>query len=158
MHRPPAVSFQAGRSRWHAAVLLGVGAVALMTLPLLALGPHSQSPAWALGGQALLVVFTGAAAARAWWRSPVGTLRWDGEHWVWVATEELPVSRLHMVADFQRVVMVSLRLADGSQRWLWLERAHASAQVWSALRRALVHTIGLTAGQTSAAGAGAGTP
>lgn len=139
MHRPPAVSFQVRRSRWHAAVLSACVLLALLSLFPLAWAVGTEFPASALGVQALLVLLTGIGATLAWRRSPVGTLRWDGEHWSWVTSQDHPVAGLHMVFDFPRLVLVSLRRAGQPLLWLWLEPALSSPHGWQALRRALVH-------------------
>jgi hypothetical protein len=142
MHRPPAVSFQVGRSRWHARVLSAGVLLAAASLCALAWGSAAEFPAWAAGVQALLVLGTAASAAWAWRRSPVGALRWDGEHWLWGASEDTPpVSGLRMVFDFQRLVLVSVQCTGASPLFLWLEPVRGvPPHVWLALRRALVHS------------------
>ncbi len=151
MHRPPAVSFQVGRSRWHAAALLGSGLLALLTLPMMALNTRPEFPVGALWGQTVLVVLCCAAAAMAWHRSPAGSLRWDGDQWHWVANQDSTVSGLHVVFDFQRCMLVSLRLADHRRLYVWLDRSPVHPQAWLALRRALVHAMqhGLLAPSTA---------
>lgn len=140
MHRPPAVSFPVGRSRWHATVLAACMSLALLSLFPLAWAADTEFPAWAVWGQVLLVLLAGIGAAVAWHRSPVGTLRWDGEHWLWVASQDHAVSGLRIVFDFQRLVLVSLQRAGQPLLWLWLEPVHDTPHNWLALRRALVHS------------------
>nr|WP_315473413.1 hypothetical protein [uncultured Rhodoferax sp.] len=90
--------------------------------------------------QSLLILLTTASAVWAWHRSPVGTLRWDGEHWLWVVSQDHAVSGLRMVFDFQWLVLVSLQRAGQPLLWLWLEPVHGTPHNWLALRRALVHS------------------
>lgn len=140
MHRPPAVSFPVGRSRWHATVLFACVLLAWLSLFSLARTVGTEFPAWALAAQVLLILLTGLGAAMAWRRSPVGTLRWDGEQWLWVASQDHPVAGLRMVFDFQRLVLVSVRRVGQSRLWLWLEPGNGTPHGWLALRRALVHS------------------
>jgi hypothetical protein len=110
-------------------------------------------PAWAVGVQALLVLMVGIGAVRAWQCSALGLLRWDGEHWLWGAWQNGPVSGVRIVFDFQRLVLVSLKFREGHSLFLWLEPAQdTSPQAWLGLRRALVHSTqhGLLAPSLSA--------
>lgn len=141
MHRPPALSFQVGRSRWHARVLLVLVVLVFISWWALALSPRAEFPAWVPGLQALLLLLTAAFASWAWRRSPVGTLRWDGERWFWVSSQEVPISGLRIVVDFQRLLLVSLHGTDRFSLFVWLEPAGGMPpQAWHALRRALVHS------------------
>lgn len=142
MHRPPAVSFQVGRSRWHARLLSAGVLLAVISLCALAWSSAAEFPAWAVWVQALLILLTTASAVWAWHRSPVGTLRWDGEHWLWGTSQEAPpVSGLRIVFDFQRLVLVSLQCTGTYPQLLWLEPVRgAPPHAWLALRRALVHS------------------
>lgn len=142
MHRPPAVSFQVGRSRWHARILSAGVLLAAVSLCALVWSAAAEFPAWAVWGQAFLILLTAASAAWSWHRSPVGTLRWDGEHWLWGMSQAAsPVSGLRMVFDFQRLVLVALRRTGPYPLFLWLEpRGGTPPQTWLALRRALVHS------------------
>jgi hypothetical protein len=141
MHRPPAVSFQVGRSGWHAFVLSAGVLVTTISLCAFAWSAAAEFPWWAVWVQALLVLLTAMSAAWAWRRSPVGTLRWDGEQWFWIAKLEIPVPRLSIVFDFQRLILVSLSCKGLWPIFLWLEPAQATPpQSWVALRRALVHS------------------
>lgn len=147
MHRPPAVSFQVGRSRWHARVVLAGVLLALASLCAMAWAASVEFSAWALRVQAILLLLTAASAAWAWHRSPAGILRWDGEHWLWVTSQDTPVSRVRIVLDFQRVVLVSLQGTGRYSLFVWLEQAPGGPpKTWHALRRALVHSTvhGLT--------------
>lgn len=153
MHRPPALSFQVGRSRWHARALLAAMALVFITWCVMALSPRAEFPAWGPGLQALLLLLTAAYAAWAWRRSPVGTLRWDGERWFWVSSQELPIVDIHIVFDFQRLVLVSLSGINRSSLFLWLEPADGMPLLaWHALRRALVHTAVYGVGPTPSTG------
>ena len=148
MHRPPAVSFQVGHSRWHAFVLFAGVLVTTMGLCTFAWSAVAEFPWWAVWVQALLVLLTAMSAAWAWRCSPIGTLRWDGEHWLWIARQEMSVPRLRIVCDFQRLVLISLSCKGLRPIFLWLEPAQDTPpQSWVALRRALVyssHTAAMT--------------
>ncbi|MBX9818208.1 MAG: hypothetical protein K2X79_09270 [Burkholderiaceae bacterium] len=87
------------------------------------------------------MLLTTAYATWAWRRSPVGTLRWDGERWFWISFQEAPIAGLRIVFDFQRLVLVSLVGTDRFSLFVWLEFADGMRpQAWYALRRALVHS------------------
>lgn len=141
MHRPPALSFQVGRSRWHVRVLWAIVMLNFVGWCVMALAPRAEFPTWVLVPQVILCVLTAAYATWAWRHSPMGTLRWDGERWFWVGSQETPISGLRIVFDFQRLVLVSLSGINRSALFLWLEPADAmSPQAWHALRRVLVHS------------------
>jgi len=121
-------------------VLFASVLLAVIGLCAIAWTSDREFPVWAAWVQAALLLLTAAGAARAWHCSPVGTLRWDGEHWLWRSSQDWPVSGLHMVFDFQNLVLVSVQRDGGDSLYLWLEPAQGTAPAWRALRRALVHS------------------
>jgi toxin CptA len=140
MHRPPAVSFQVGRSRWHVCVLMALVLLAATGLGAMAWHAPVEFSWWSVWMQASLLVFAAVCAGRAWLRSPLGILRWDGECWSWEASRQTPLPGLRIVLDFQRVVLVSAQRTGLSPLFLWLEPMYGTpSPAWQALRRALVH-------------------
>ncbi len=139
MHRAPAVSFLVTRSRWHlwAVVLLwSLGFAVAWVFFLRQPEPVTQA-----------LIFTcslgaGIGAWRGWQNSPQGRLQWDGQHWHWSGLDGTRSIRLHLLLDFQGVLLVSAR--DEAQRgiWLWLERPEPVDMRWNALRRAVVGNQG----------------
>ncbi len=144
---PPAVRFPVARSAGAALALAALSAVGALVLAgwSVAGAPASRLPlalAWLLWG------LTAVCAARAWWRSPVGSLQWDGAQWWFasaqqaqaLAAEAAPQAHL----DLQRFLLLSLPLHGGRKLWLCLERRRSPAE-WTALRRA-VYSRARTAG------------
>ncbi len=152
-HHPPAVRFSVERSARAGlalAALIVAGALVLAGWGMAGalIHPLAQPLGWALWA------VTAGLAAMAWWRSPRGTLQWDGAQWWFLpAGQALPLAartapEVHL--DLQRFVLVCLPLCDMPRVWLCLER-DASAELWPALRRAL-HARTRMAGRPGAAG------
>lgn len=139
MHGPPAVSFPVGRSRWHAVALASAMIPAVLAWPWFWLAAGIEFSPAAISAHVLLVLAVGVFAMRAWYRSPEGRLRWDGERWWW---SDVAVQTLRTTLDAQAMVLVALRLEDSRPVWLWLERAQGTPQAWRSLRRALVYRAG----------------
>ena len=154
-HHPPAVRFpveRSARAGLALAALIVAGAMVLTGWGMAGAPTHpwAQPLGWALWA------VTAGLAAMAWWRSPRGTLQWDGAQW-WLlpAGQALPLAartapEVHL--DLQRFVLVCLPLCDAPRVWLCLER-NASAQLWPALRRAL-YSRARVAGSTAPARSG----
>ncbi len=149
---PPAVRFPVARSAGAALALAGLSAVGASVLAgwSVAGAPANRLPlvlAW------LLWMLTAGCAARAWWRSPVGSLQWDGAQWWFAAAQQAQAlaaeaaPQVHL--DLQRFLLLSLPLHGGRKLWLCLER-HRSPAEWIALRRA-VYSRARTAGVAAAA-------
>ena len=84
MHAAPSVSYPVGRSRFAGALLAALwllGAAALLAWTL-----QAAEPGWRQLLAALVLAACGAAAAAGWWRSPAGTLAWEGGAWRWEGT------------------------------------------------------------------------
>ena len=75
----------------------------------------------------------GAAAGRAWWRTPAGELRWDGKDWTWTGG----IIRIERVAlDTQSALLLRWHDTGGRRGWLLLERRLGPPR-WGDLRRAV---------------------
>jgi hypothetical protein len=135
MHRAPAASFTVQRSRWHLRVIFilwGVSGGALLLLCL------HQPDLVALAAAFALWLALGAFAFRAWQKSPMGRLQWDGEVWHWVSGDTVFECHPAWVFDFQRLMLLVVRLTPRGQIYVWLERPSPSDLSWHALRRAIV--------------------
>ena len=130
MHNAPAVSFPVGRSRSQAwfvgsAWLAGAAACAYWSYVMEATG-------WRHGLALAMPLGAGAAAWAGWQRHVGGTLHWDGLCW---RLESLP-GNLAVHLDFQKFLLLSLRLENGGVRWLWIDQSVTLAH-WQAFRRAV---------------------
>lgn len=134
MQRAPSVSYPVGRPL-SAGLLLAV----LWSAGALACGSWAvqSDHATALAIAAAACISAGSFAGTWWWRSPLGSLEWDGARWSWTAAPgggPLDAGQATAVLDLQQVVL--LRCAGEGPRWLWLERSALPAR-WPALRRAV---------------------
>jgi hypothetical protein len=134
MHRAPALSYPLGRSRFQGAL------VAFTSLSAALVGCL-----WWLAGDPLdwrhalfaLIWFIGLVLAfGAWWRAPVGSLRWDGQGWNWIGAGDPVAGRLTAHLDLQFCLVLSLRPETGRRIWLFPERRRDGMR-WNALRRAV---------------------
>ncbi|WP_295855944.1 hypothetical protein [uncultured Xylophilus sp.] len=150
MHAAPSVRFPVVRSRraavlWAAAWILGAASVGYWSVAV------PDVPASIRVIALLWVLATGAMAWHAWYRSPQGTLGWDGQHWHWEPAErgasETPPGRIALCRDLQGLMLLRFEPAAGRGRWLWTDHA-SSPQHWHALRCA-VHATARTAAPTA---------
>ncbi|MEY4345621.1 MAG: hypothetical protein RL032_1453 [Pseudomonadota bacterium] len=137
MHQPPAASYGVQRSRWHLICI-----VVIWLVGAAACAEFWQSTAdISLKSTVLgLLVLSLAWAVKDWFYTERGLLRWDGQQWFWSGFGDFPVQRLHIVLDFQSLILVELRADSWGVRWLWLEAPGQNRQ-WLALRRAMVGTV-----------------
>jgi hypothetical protein len=137
MHQPPAASYGVQRSRWHLICI-----VVIWLVGAAACAEFWQSTAdISLKSTVLgLLVLSLAWAVKDWFYTERGLLRWDGQQWFWSGFGDFPVQRLHIVLDFQNLILVELRADSWGVRWLWLEAPGQNRQ-WLALRRAMVGTV-----------------
>lgn len=132
MHNAPSVSYPAGRSRFAACLLLvawllGCGAALLW---------QWQSPGGQrLGAMLAMLAVSGLFAAWQWWRTPGGTLVWDGARWNWSVRPETADAEVSVALDLQRALLLRWRAA-GASRWIWLERG-SRPERWDDIRRAV---------------------
>ena len=134
MHSAPAVSCPVGRSLFQA-VAAGVvwlgGALACVLW-----WQQVQEPGVRQMLAAIAACGFGAAATRAWFAAPLGTLRWDGVGWSWQTRSGSDAGDLSVRFELQRQALLGFRLQSGRWLWLWVERG-ADHDQWRAFRRAL---------------------
>jgi toxin CptA len=131
MHSAPSVTYPVGRSRFAAGLLLLTWLLGGVAIALW--GLQTQAPGWRLAAGALCWVTAGALAGAHWWRSPSGTLTWNGADWSWSGRADAGV--LEVCLDLQRSMLVR-HVASGESQWFWLERA-SQPQRWDDVRRAV---------------------
>lgn len=133
MAGPPAVAWDVRPSRVHRVVVV----LAMLFAALAALAYLTLQP-W--GISSFFIVFTvGVSALFAWSglrRESVGTLVWDGSHWLWRRGDHDTVCTVRCMIDFQRWMLLRVRLDGGAAVWLWLESGD-KRETWRALRRAV---------------------
>jgi toxin CptA len=133
MHHAPSVSYPVGRSPFAAALLLLAWLLGAVSCALWWI--HAQASGWRLGVATLMVIATGSFAAWSWWRSPGGTLAWDGEGWSRLADGRVNSGTFQVGLDLQRWLLLHWNDVAGSQ-WLWLGRTGKPGH-WNDLRRAV---------------------
>lgn len=133
MHNAPAVSYPAGRCASAGAALAAIWLAGAAGIVLWAVQARIAPAAFAIACAALLT--SGGWAARAWLRSPVGTLSWDGQGWSWTGDAGAQAGRPELALDAQRILLLRWQGPGGTQ-WLWLERGALPAR-WDDLRRAV---------------------
>ena len=152
MHGPPATSHTVVRSNGHGRLLLGIALAMLLASSYFTLTQDLALPTLLLW----LGVLTAAAWAwRAWVRSPMGLLQWDGERWFWTEGGTTDACAVHIQCDLQALVLIRLTREGRPARWLFLESADAAGNrrlQWRALRRALVAAPKGFTGPTPSAG------
>lgn len=139
MHRAPAVSYPAGKSRWHLRAI-----VLLWSLGCLACFLILQSQVrieWMVLTFACVSV-AGMLSLVAWRNTVLGILRWDGERWQWSGFVDAGQCEVDVVVDLQKVMLIRVRNASAQRTWLWLSFEAATIQ-WMPLRRALVSGLRL---------------
>jgi toxin CptA len=139
MHSAPAVSYPVGRSRF-SGWLVALTALGGVIVGLL-WGAAADSVGWRQWLFAMTLLVSCSLAGDAWWRTPLGRLRWDGQAWGWQTVNVRTSGVLSVHLDFQFVLLVSLRTGPGARIWLWPERRAESA-LWDALRRAIFSRSG----------------
>ena len=140
MHRPPAASHSVPRSRWHLVCIVSIWMMAAV-----ASAGHWQSAAGLESKIAVLLVLSifGLWALKDWFYTQQGRLRWDGQQWLWSGFGDVPVQKLFVVLDFQRLILVKLQANPLGARWIWLDAPKRDRQ-WLAMRRAIVGTVTLS--------------
>jgi len=134
MDNAPAVSYPVGRSRFQGWLLLAVllaGASSLVVWTM----QSDQSSGRHLAAVGLWLA-TASVAVRAWFRSPVGLLTWDGKTWNWIINDQTRQVTLSTILDSQSALLLHLRTPGAPPLWLWPER-HTAPTRWLALRRAV---------------------
>jgi hypothetical protein len=106
---------------------------------------YAYGQPWGLSSLLILVVLSASTLAGilALQREQTGTLLWDGAHWLWADGTEEPVSQLDCALDFQRWMLLRLRLGTEKRVWLWAESDGMDPK-WRSFRRAVVFGSGAT--------------
>ena len=134
MHSAPAVTYPVGRCRFHAGLLAGLlvlGAGVLVTWV-----QHSDAIALRHAAAGVLWLVCALAALRLWWRSPIGSLTWDGQLWTWAGEGASYPVALRMTLDTQTALLLRLQPDGAPSLWVWLEQRRAPTR-WLACRRAV---------------------
>lgn len=136
MHRPPAVAWNVIFSRWQKYLV-----TSLVLFAGLAWAVFTVGQGWGVTSLALLLALLVAVllSAMAQRNAPIGQLRWDGEHWYWIADQDLTVRNMVLVMDFQLMMLLQVTFDKGQRHWFWLD-ADSKPSHWIALRRAIVST------------------
>lgn len=147
MHNAPAVSFPVGRSRFYAAMVVGVLSLSACTLVLWA--AQADTLVFRHLVVALLWLISAVGAVRTWWQAPVGVLHWDGQVWTWRCGDDGKhmdeVVDVAVVLDGQSALI--LRLSSQTRPiWVWPEQRMAPL-LWLALRRAVFARRSAATGQ-----------
>ena len=159
MQNAPSVVYPAGHSAFYRAVLMVLGASALMLIGLGWLNSWVAS-AWSTlhriwaGGVGLWLTWA-VLTWRTWPSQPVGSLHWNAQAgplplegrpgawmWRWDDSWQPPAPvRISLVLDGQNRMLVRLQGLPSLGRWLWLEKASDPAR-WDDLRRAVTAHAG----------------
>lgn len=134
MHHAPSVSYPVARSRFFGALLVSLwlcGGGWVVTWCF-----QAGSMGWRQWVACVAVVIAGVGAARSWFSMPSGTLRWDGQHWLWLRPDGTGPVALTVHLDFQSKLLLCLRPAMGRRLWCWVERDRMPER-WIDLRRAV---------------------
>ncbi|MGH6624960.1 MAG: hypothetical protein ACRECD_00175 [Burkholderiaceae bacterium] len=101
---------------------------------------QAPSLGWRQGLAWATVLAGGVVAACAWWATPEGELRWDGQTWWWSASGEPLAGVVTVALDLQRRMLLCWCGEPGPspslRQWLWLERKRQPGR-WDDLRRAV---------------------
>lgn len=137
MHNAPPVTYPLGRSHFQGFALLGLW---LAGVGVLALWWRAAPVAdWRFWLALAVVLLAGVAAGLAWFHSPAGQLRWDGQDWRWESQSYqsgTPVRDLAVALDLQRIMLLRLENHDHATLWLWAGRS-LQPERWLDLRRAV---------------------
>ena len=134
MYSAPSVSYPVGRSHFQGWLIALTGLISCATGWLW----HQQLAllGWRQGLFATVLIFSCLVTLRAWYNSPQGELRWDGQTWRWISggTSICGVVTTHL--DFQNLLLLDMHTTTGKRVWLWTERQSDMTR-WYALRRAV---------------------
>lgn len=133
MDNAPAVEFPLGRSSFQARLIAGVVGISGVAV-LLWFGPGGDARQWLAFGWWLLA--SGWMWVE-WWRSPRGSLLWDGVSWSLLIGSRSLLVLPALVLDLQHIVLLRLQAVDkAGSTWVWLDRSRHPVR-WLALRRAV---------------------
>jgi hypothetical protein len=131
----PAVRVNFTRSSTYGAVLLVIGYFNVSVLVML--GLH-EADALYLALLALLFCCIFSLAVRAWRRTPIGTLEWDGNAWRWSAWPQDETCQVQWTIALPGLSVLRLTTGAGDVQWLLTGPAMERPAQWAAFRRALV--------------------
>jgi hypothetical protein len=134
MHNAPAVSFPVGRSRFQGGLIATLASAGFFTVLVWAW--QSDVLGWLQGVGLGLWVASFVWAAWQWWRTPEGSLSWDGMVWTWASFGSSVVVLPSVHLDLQRAMLLRLRTEEGLTSWVWIERTRHPVR-WMAIRRAI---------------------
>ena len=134
MHRPPAVLWDLGPSRWKRRALGG-----LILLAVLVWVGFLRMQGWGVSSAVLLATLLAGTLTAAIGRSgsAEGQLSWDGEQWHWLTDRDLLLQTMVCVLDLQVMMLLRVGVEGGKSHWFWLDSSDMNAS-WKALRRAIV--------------------
>ena len=135
LSQAPLVRLQFGRDRAHAALILGLGILNLLSLLLL--GLEGADPV-ALCGLLLVFGLLFCLATRAWWKTPSGTLEWSGAAWHWSGWTQEEECRVQWLMALPGFSVLRLHSGGGLVHSLIAGPAVHQDPSWVALRRALI--------------------
>ena len=142
MHSAPAVRFPVGRSRFQMMVLAGTWLLGVAGCAYWVTDAEVADWRQAITLTMLLV--------GGWWavwqlkQSPLGELKWEGQHWVlqlaptshMTALPQALAGDVSLHVDFQFFMLLSFKDLARRTYWLWLDRSGSQSR-WLALRRAV---------------------
>ena len=134
MHSAPSVTYPVGRSRFQGWFIALTGLIGVLTGLLW--HQYADLTGWRPWLFAGTLIFSCVCAFYAWYCSPQGELRWDGQGWRWTSKEVALSGSVTAHLDFQNLLLLSMHLTTGERIWLWPERV-TDATRWNALRRAI---------------------
>lgn len=139
MHSAPAVSFPTGRSRFLGCL---IGTMAICGWLTVCFWIYSADdfawPQWLALGLCLVVSLS---LGMQWLEKSNGILSWNGSTWFWTDGAISVMVLPELVLDFQRVMLLRLRVTTARRVvWIWLDHAISPVR-WMALRRAVHHLV-----------------
>ena len=138
MHSAPSVHYPVGRSAFWGLVLCAIWASGALLVSVWCY--TNGSIGWRQWLGLFALVGAGGVAAAGWWRTPVGTLGWDGQQWLWTAhhhgAARYEPGGVAVALDLQQHMLLVLRTGRGLPLWLTVEQVTLPAR-WQDLRRAV---------------------
>jgi len=135
LSQAPFVRLRFSRDRAHAALILGLSIFNLLLLLLL--GLEGADPV-ALCGLILVFGLLFCLAARAWWKTPSGTLEWNGTAWHWSGWPQAQGCRVQWLMALPGFSVLRIDSGGGLVQCLIAGPAVHQDPSWTALCRALI--------------------
>lgn len=138
MHDAPSVNYPVGRSRFQGFLLLCLWLLGLATV--LAWCWQSDAVGWRQWFAMACLMGAGVLAIYDWRHTPLGSLCWDGQQWLWAALSapgDPPCAvGVFCRLDLQQHMLLQLRPQAQRSLWCWVARAQYPER-WHGLRRAV---------------------